>query len=141
MRHQLLEERLRHDGILEERSGAVRILIAGNDQHGLAVADFPYRCADFHQSRIAGMRRKELLQVGVTNTRLTTVLQRERYLQDDVTIAIRRVEDAGAIGETALRVREDSKLESLPVENSHLTNGLRDLLAIGADVLRSEQRR
>src|ERR1035438_5255990 len=99
------------------------------------MADFAHRCSHFRQSRIAGMRCEELLQVGVTNIRLSILMQRERYLQNDVTVAVRSIEDAGAVSKTALCIREGPNFESLQVENSYLANGLGDLLAIGADIL------
>src|ERR1035441_5765094 len=102
------------------------------------MADFAHRCSDFRKCRTACSLGKELLQVGVANPRPSTVTQRERYLQDNVTVALGGIEDTGTIGETALRVGESSDLQRLQVEDPYLANGLRDFLAICAHV-RSEE--
>src|SRR5208337_473120 len=128
-------ERLRYNWVLEERSGATGIVVAGHDQHCLAMTNFAHRRSHFSQSRLAGVIGEELLQVGIANARLGALTQCERYLEDDVPIAFRSVEDAGAIGETAIRVRQRPAFHRAQIERPYFPNGLSNFLAIGADVL------
>ena len=84
---------------------------------------------------MSGVRGKIPLQVGVTDARRAVLAQCESYLQNDVAPALRRIEQAGAIGEAALGVGERLDLERLQVERPHFDDGLGNFLPVRTHVL------
>ena len=82
------------------------------------MANLAHRVADL--DRVGVLSAGEvLLQVGVAERRLAAGSQRERHAQDDVATALGRVEEAGAIGEAALRVAQRFGCERLQIERAH----------------------
>ena len=49
--------------------------------------------------------------------------------------ALGSIEDAGAVGETAIRIGQSLDLQGLRIEDAHLLNCLGDFLAVGANIL------
>jgi hypothetical protein len=74
-------------------------------------------------------------EVGVGEVGAGCRVEAEDDLGDDVAVAFDGVEDAGAIREAACLVGKFREAEGLEVECAHPCDGLRDLLAVGADVL------
>src|SRR5438445_6507794 len=124
-----------HHGILEKRTGAATIRVAFFDQHGLASPDTAHRRARFRQGRRSSSARKEFFQIGIFDTRRCARRQAKRDLQHNVAPARRRIEDAGAVGETGIAVLNLANLALLQVQRTHADDGLRNLLAVSAHVL------
>jgi len=60
--------------------------------------------------------RKMFLQIRIWRFAPRRGCQRKGYAQDNVAAAIRRIEDAGAIGEVTFRIAETADLHSRPVQ-------------------------
>ena len=57
------------------------------------------------------------------------------HAQDDIAVFVRRVEDAGAVGEPAIGVAQVHQLMSIAVQRADLGDDFPDVFAVGSDVL------
>ena len=96
--------------ILEERSGALAVGVAGNNQHALESPDVADGFAGFGKIGPRFASFEVTLEVAIFNVRLTAQPERVSDLQDDKAAALRRVEDTGAIGERAGLIAEFADL-------------------------------
>jgi len=124
----------RDDGIFEEGAGTAAVGFALDDQHALAVTDLADGVVDLHRRR-SGAAGEVALQVGVGELWSCGEVEAKGDLGDDVAVAMGRVEDAAAVGEPALLMREGDEGVGRQVEGADLGDGVGDLLAVGSDVL------
>src|SRR5262249_54735731 len=82
-----------------------------------------------------GGSRKEFPQVCILDGWPAVLRKPERNLQHDVFVAMRGVQDAGAVGEAAVGVAPVAYFAGRNLEHAYGGDGLGHLLAIGADVL------
>jgi hypothetical protein len=76
-----------------------------------------------------------LEEVGVGEIWLRSAVETEGDLGDDVAVAVGGVEEAGAVGEAALFLRQGEERKGFEVEGADFGDGGGDLLAVGSDVL------
>ena len=127
-------------GILEEGSGGAEVAaggvdgVLGQEQHAFRAADAADGAVDLERAG-AGFAFKEAQEVGVLEVRFVVDGEGEVHARDEEAAALGGVEDAGAVGEAALGRGEEAEGKGFEVEGVDERDGLRDLLAVGADVL------
>ena len=75
------------------------------------------------------------MQLGIAQAGIGIPLQPEAHTRDDVAVGLVGVEEALPIAKTALRTAEFDEAVGFAVKRADLLDGLRDLLAVSADVL------
>ena len=123
------------NGVLEERTRALTIGIAGNDEHAFDGADVAHGLARLGEIGRGFTAFEVALEIGVTDARRATGCQGVGDAENDEPSALGSVEDAGPVGKSASFVAEFADLTVFQVENLHFRNGFGYFLAIGADVL------
>src|SRR5580692_4012755 len=121
--------------VFEKRSDAAAILIAGSNQHAFAGPDLSHCISHVCQSWLFGPSREVFLEVRVHEVRLTAMLEHIIHLHNNVSPALRGVEDAGAITKAASFVAQFMQLPIAQVKRKHRLNTIRDLLSVCSDVL------
>src|SRR5690242_13601047 len=104
-------------GILEERSRALAVRIARNNQHALQGADVTHGLARLRQIGPQLALFEMPFQVGIFDVRLTLGPEGERYLQDDESSTLAGIENTGAIAEPAGLRAQFPNLPVLKVED------------------------
>lgn len=127
------QDGFRNDGIFEERSGATAVGFALDDEHAFAVADGTDGVVDVQ--RRGGFVCEMMLEVGVGQVGFCQAAEAKGDGGDDVSIAMDGVEDAAAVGEAALLVREVDEGVGFEIEGADIDDGVGNLLAVGSDVL------
>ena len=122
-------------GILEKRSGALAIGIAGDDQHAFAGANVADRFASLGEIGASLAAFEMPFQVGIFEVRLAAGRERVGDAENDEPSALGRIENAGAVGEAAGFVAKFANLAVFSIENFDRLDGLGNFLSVGADVL------
>src|SRR5580704_6353835 len=128
------------DGILEKRSGAATIIVTRADEHSFSRSDFSHRISSLGQGRLHAPSGEISLKIGVGDVRVAAVLQRIIHLHNDISPALRSIENAGAIAEATGLLAEFVQLSVLEVERHHGINRVRNLLPISPNVLHRSSR-
>ncbi len=119
--------------VLEEGAGGASVGVAGSEEHALGAADLADGMVDLDG---CGLPAGEVAgEVGVGEVGRGATREAEGDGGDEVAAAGGGVEEAGAVGEAAIRVGELGEEAGVEVERADSVDGLRDLLAVGADVL------
>src|SRR5580704_7817401 len=116
----------REHGILEERSRALAVGIAGNDQHAFAGANVAHRLARLGEIGASLAAFEMTFQVGVFEAGLASWCERVSDAKNDESSTLGRIENAGAIGEAAGLTAELADLPVVSIKDLDRLDGLRD---------------
>lgn len=128
-----IEDLTSDDGVFEEGACAAGVGLTFYDQHALAVANLADGVVDLNGGGLAVSEVAGEICIG--KTRLSCRVEAEGHRCDDVAAAFGGVEEALAIGEAALGVREIDEAGGFEIERADGGDGLGDLLAVGPYVL------
>lgn len=127
------EDLWRDDRIFEKRTGAAAIGFALDDEHAFGVTNRTDSVVDLDWR---GLGLGEMTsKIGISQAGFARPVEAKGNAGDDVAPRMGGIEDAAAIGESALRVVEGHEAGALKVEHTHLGDRLGDLLTVGTDVL------
>ncbi len=120
----------------EERAGAPGVVVAGVEDHPLAGAQREDRLADrSDESALADLEVQGARELGVLDRRAVGAEpQLEGHVEHHVAVGV-LLEPAGAVAEAAVGGGEGAYAAEPAVPDPDAGDGLRDLLAVGADVL------
>ena len=122
------------DGILEVGAGAAGVGVVGDDEHALGAADVADGGGYFGERR-PGASGEVALEVGVAERGGGVGVEPEVDAVDDVAAGFVGVETAGAVAEVTGGIGELDEGVGSSIVGVDGGDGLRDLLAVGADVL------
>lgn len=121
------------EGILEEGTCGTAVGFAGREKHALPSADLSYGVVDVERRGLLAGKASGEISVGEVGFGVGQETKIDR--RDDISTASSGVEQAAAITEPAVLIREFDKVAGLEVQGANRLDCLRNLLPIGADVL------
>src|SRR6267378_481465 len=123
---------LAQHGILEKRTCAAAVRVSGYDQHAFALTNLPHCSPYLREGRGITRACEMLLQIRILQAGTPAWRQPVGDARDDVSSALGRVEDAGAVSEAASLCRESDSLALLQVERADGFDCLRNFLSVSA---------